>query len=316
MINVLVSGASGIVGYGILRSLRISNNFYLIGTSIHEDSAALLFCDVFEKAPLTSDNSYFEWLINIIIKHSVQFLIPGIECDMLEWNRNRALLQESGVKVILNNYTLIELCKDKWLFYEQLIKKYPEIAIPTVLSIKEINFESPIILKPRVGFGSKGIVRLNNKSEIKPYRNKIGKELMIQPVIGDDNNEFTISAFFDKDSILIDYLPLRRKLSPDGFTQIAEVVNNSFDDILIKLAAIFKPVGPTNFQFRLDGDNFKLLEINPRISSATSIRAKLGYNEAIMIIEYLHFNKTPKRVDLNNIFNFKAIRYIDEIILK
>jgi len=41
MKNILVSGASGIIGYGILRSLRLSGIPYkLIGTTIYPDSAA------------------------------------------------------------------------------------------------------------------------------------------------------------------------------------------------------------------------------------------------------------------------------------
>jgi carbamoyl-phosphate synthase large subunit len=315
MINVLVSGASGIVGYGILRSLRESKEIFLVGTSIYEDSAALLFSDVHERAPLTNDPLYFNWLVNIIGKYSIQYLIPGIECDMLAWNRNRELLLKTGVKLVLNRFELIELCEDKWKFYNYINREYPEIAIPTFLSIDEIKFEVPIILKPRVGFGSKGIIRLNNKIELEAHRSKIGKELMIQPIIGDDENEFTVSAFFDNHSNLIDYLPLKRKLSTDGFTQIAEVVDTSFEDILTKLALLLKPIGPTNFQFRLDGNNFKILEINPRISSATSIRAKLGFNESLMIIDYLNFNKIHSRISIDKINKLKAIRYVEEMIL-
>lgn len=316
MINVLVSGASGIVGYGILRSLsEKKNNYRLIGTSIYEDSAAQLFCDEFEKAPFTTDPNYFEWLIKTIKKHSINMIIPGIECDMLAWNQNRAILEESGVFILLNNFDLIELCKDKWIFYNKLNEIYPEIAIPTCLSIDDIFFDTPIILKPRVGFGSKGIIRVSNSNEIEKYRNKLGEELMIQPIIGLDDQEYTISAFFDRRSTLIDYLPLKRKLSQSGYTEIAEVVDISFEVILTKLALHFKPIGPTNFQFRYDGNVFKLLEINPRISSSTSIRAKLGYNETLMSVEYFLNNKTPKKLDRNQIVNKRAIRYTEEIII-
>ena len=52
MWNILVSGASGIVGYGILRSLKKSGKeLRLIGTTIYNDSVAQGFCDIFEQAP-------------------------------------------------------------------------------------------------------------------------------------------------------------------------------------------------------------------------------------------------------------------------
>jgi len=67
----------------------------------------------------------------------------------------------------------------------------------------------------------------------------------------------------------------------------------------------------TNFQFRRDGDFIKLLEINPRISSSTSIRAAFGYNESEMCIEHYLNNKA---IHQPKILRGQASRYIaDEI---
>jgi carbamoyl-phosphate synthase large subunit len=88
MTTILVSGASGVVGYGTLKSLRQGNpEFKLIGTSIYDDSVTPAFCDIFELAPLTSDESYIDWLCGVIEKHQVDMIIPGIEADMLRWNK-------------------------------------------------------------------------------------------------------------------------------------------------------------------------------------------------------------------------------------
>ena len=51
--TILVSGASGIVGYGILRSLK-NAGCTLIGTTIYEESPADCFSDIVEIAPKTS----------------------------------------------------------------------------------------------------------------------------------------------------------------------------------------------------------------------------------------------------------------------
>ena len=80
------------------------------------------------------------------------------------------------------------------------------------------------------------------------------------------------------------------------------------------MAKVFKPVGPTNFQFRLDRDTIKLLEINPRISAATSIRAALGYNESVMSVNYFLNNQIPTKIDKSKIQNKRAIRYIEDYI--
>lgn len=315
--NILVSGASGIVGYGILRSLRKSDyKCKLIGATIYDFSIAPAFCDIFVKALPTDHPEYTDWLCDIIRKYSIDMLIPGIECDMFHWNKNRVKIEATGAVLLLNNPELIDLCSDKWLFYQKLILENESVAIPSFVTGDFNTFSIPFLLKPKRGFGSKGIIRIKNENDFDIHKHKIGSELMIQPIIGTDDEEYTVSVFFDKSSRLIDYLPLKRKLSNDGFTQEAQVVDFNFEKIIYDLAKTFKPIGPTNFQFRIDGEIVKLLEINPRISSATSIRASLGYNESIMSVDYFLNNQVPQKMNKNKIINKRVIRYMEDYIFE
>jgi carbamoyl-phosphate synthase large subunit len=74
---------------------------------------------------------------------------------------------------------------------------------------------------------------------------------------------------------------------------------------------LFKPIGPTNFQFRKQQDSIYLLEINPRISSACSIRTKFGYNDPLLCIQ--HYLQNKKYQPINKLKGF-AIRYIADKI--
>jgi carbamoyl-phosphate synthase large subunit len=58
-------------------------------------------------------------------------------------------------------------------------------------------------------------------------------------------------------------------------------------------------------------DGPKLLEINPRISSSTSIRTAFGYNESAMAVEYFLEQRTPTQPLIRR---GKAVRYTDEQI--
>ena len=139
MKNILVSGTSGIVGYGILRSLKKSGlDLNLIGTTIYEDSVAQGFCDTFEKAPPTNSDIYIDWLMNTINKHKIQMLIPGIEADLYKWTECKDKIEATGAKILLNNLDLVSFSKDKWVFYQQLITHKLTMAIPTIL---ETDFE-------------------------------------------------------------------------------------------------------------------------------------------------------------------------------
>lgn len=318
MKNILVSGASGIIGYGILNSLKNTGEKYnLIGTTIYSDSVAEGFCDIFEKAEPTNSVNYMEWLLMIIKKYKINFIIPGIEADMYKWVEHIDEIEKCGTKILLNNNGLISLCKDKWEFYQYQQKYISTYAIDTEL-ISDFNeienkFGLPFILKPRTGHGSKGIVRIQNETVFNEYKHLIGEVLMVQPIVGNDDHEYTTSAFCDGNGSYFSSITLKRKLSKDGFTEKAEVIQLiDISTALNSLCAIFKPIGPTNFQFRKHEGKLKLLEINPRISSSTSIRMKFGYNESLMSIEYFLDGKIPSQPIIKN---GKAIRYIEDLII-
>lgn len=313
MCTILVSGASGIIGYGILKSLRQSHpGCRLIGTTAHERSPAPAFCDVFEKAPLTSDATYFPWLVALIEKYRIAVLIPGIEIDVITWNEQRATLERYGAKVLLNNPDLIRLCADKWLFYQRLVGSGAPCVIPTSLEFDPQQHSFPVLLKPRKGSGSRGIQLIEDRAGLDPYLDEIGPRLMIQPVVGSAQDEYTISAFFDDSGRCRASISLRRTLANGGFTEYAETVDlDGVDELLYRLGDIFKPVGPTNFQFRMHQGQLKLLEINPRISSANSIRTAFGFNEGAMGVEFLLHGIVPDQPVLKR---GHAIRYIEDII--
>ncbi len=311
--TILVSGASGVIGYGILKSLKQSHPEYrLIGTSVYERSAAEAFSDVFEKAPMTNHEGYIPWLTDLIKKYDVSLAIPGIEVDVVAWSEHREIIEKNGVVVLLNNPELIRLCSDKWLFYERLIENDSPYAIPTRLNFDRVEQQFPLLLKPRRGSGSKGITIIERAEDLKGHLGDIGPKMMIQPVIGSVEEEYTTSAFFDRNSQLCASNTLKRKLSSVGFTESAETVEvDGIISALLHLSEIFMPVGPTNFQFRVDKGQLKLLEINPRISSATSMRTAFGYNESAMSVDFFLRNITPNQPLLKRGF---SVRYVEDLV--
>jgi carbamoyl-phosphate synthase large subunit len=317
MKTVLVSGASGIVGYGTLKSLKnLKKPVRLIGTTIYEDSVAQAFCDIFETAPLTTDDNYINWLISVIEKYKVDLIIPGIEADLYKWADHRSEIESHGAIVLMNTPSLIQLCKDKWQFYQELRKINSPYLIPSSLStdydgiIKE--FGLPFLLKPKRGFASKGIVKVINRETFDLYKEQIGEVLLVQKLIGNDDAEYTTSAFCDGKGSYAASMTLKRKLAKDGYTDRAETCElEGLDVVLNHFCEYFKPIGPTNFQFRMHEGVLKLMEINPRISSSTSIRTAFGYNESAMVVEYFLEKNMPIQPQLSS---GRAVRYVEDKI--
>lgn len=313
--TILVSGVSGVIGYGILRSLRKSHpDCRLVGTTIHGRTAARAFCDIFEIAPRTDDESYLPWLTKLISRYDVSIAIPGIEADVFAWNEHREVIQRAGAVALLNNSDLIRLCSDKWLFYQRLIEHKSPYAIPTRLEYDEILGGFPLIAKPRKGSGSKGIVIIENRDclEAQLAASDSERTMIYQPIIGSADKEYTCSGIFDMNSRLCSFITMRRTLSLGGFTESAEPIElPAMGIVLEELGNIFKPVGPTNFQVRMDNGQIRLLEINPRISSATSIRTAFGYNESAMAVDLFLKGVTPGQPRIKRGY---AVRYVEDMV--
>lgn len=316
MHNVLVTGVGAVIGYGIVRSLRARERpARIIGMDIYADAAGQRWCNHFERAVPAAAPEYPDFIRSLIQKHSVDLVIPGIEQDVSRMVMERAAWNDLDVKFMLNNPSLVALCADKWHTACSLAGAgFPMIKTRIEGSFDELarEFGIPFLLKPRRSYASKGIQIIHTESDLDYWRKKLGDNFMVQEIVGDDESEYTVAAFGYGDGACGQKLILQRKLSGEGATAKARVVSIAeLDTIVDDLAMHFKPDGPTNFQFRLHAGQFLLLEINPRLSSSTSLRAAFGYNEAEMCVEYyLEGIRPAERI----IRPGRAVRYIEDLV--
>ena len=315
--KVLVTGVGAIIGYGVLRSLRNSaKSLYLIGADIHEDAAGRNWCDEFLRAPLTADPGYRDWLADALRSRGVDLLIPGIEQDVLFLSGDRNFCSALPAKVVLNRKSLVDICLDKWKTFEELKRLGSELTIPSFVDGDFDRLSSvlglPFLMKPRRGHASKGIRQVRNAADFSAVQDRFGAELMAQAIVGTSETEYTVAAFGDGHGKSLGGITLLRKLSPDGSTSKAWVRHvPELDGHVAALCEHFEPIGPTNFQFRRDVTGWKLLEINPRISSSTSIRTAFGYNEAAMCVDFFLESRAFEAPRIRSGF---AIRYIEDLV--
>lgn len=314
MARVLVTGVGAIIGYGIVRSLK-PHGHYVVGMDVYNDAVGQHWCDAFVQAKFTNDPGYAALLASVLEAHKPELVIPGIEQDVDAYDGLRSFFSGRGVEVCLNHSELIQLGSDKWLMHQAQIER--GIApIPTSMDrdfdTLSREFGLPFLLKPRRSYAGRGIVRIGDKSDFLPHRERIGKELMAQKLLGRDEEEYTVSVFGDGDGGCPAAIQLRRTLSREGATQKAWRIDDlNLDRQVRRIVSAFRPLGPTNLQFRKEGDTFYLLEINPRIASAASLRTAFGFNDAQMAVEYFLRGRLPVQPALKSGF---AIRYIEDLV--
>ena len=302
-IVVAVTGVGAIIGQGIVRSLRASGRAVrVVGVDRSARSPGPYMVDALEQKPAAQEDStaYLDFWDAIIRKHGIQLIMPGLEIDMLFFDKKRDRFEVHGLRLVLNTPELIQRTANKWDFGNDLAT----MGYPVIPSLRPATWSEavdklgppPLLLKPLQGNGSRGIVKLEDESDFEYWCNKAVGDWMLQHIVGETENEYTVGVFGLGGGGFIDPLIFRRRLSVAGNTQEAEVV--PYHPILKlaveRLCEYFHPIGPTNMQFRVEGETPYLLEINPRFSSSNSLRTEFGYNEAAMAIDlYLH-EKPPE----------------------
>ncbi len=312
--NILVTGAGAIIGYGIIQSLKKSNlNLNIVATDIYNDAYGKNIADSFCQGVLASSDEYIDRINSIVEKEKIDLIIPGIEQDLYQLFLNK---DKVNAKIVLNNELSIQLSKDKWRTFTYLNEHFSNNLIPTLM---HKNFEEcaqelglPFLLKPRSSYASKGIHIINNQREFDFFTEGQMENLIFQKIIGTMNSEYTVSVFGDGNGGFYDSISLKRTLSGEGATGKATFVDDEkINEYVAELVRVLQPIGPTNIQLRIENEIPYLLEINPRISSACSLRTSFGYNEPEMCVLYFLFNQSIAQSIKKP---GSAVRFIDDYI--
>lgn len=293
LLSVLVTGAGSVYGLGIIRELKASVlPVETIAIDTNPYSLGLYFADKSFIAPRAADEeSYYMFIENLCKEHQIKAIFIGSTAELPFYSRNRESLEAStGSKVFVNSPEVLELCTDKWLTMCHLSRdrfqipatiRYPEDAGMLSSFIESEGF--PLIVKPRFGRGSVGVVLVKDKQQLD--ENIKGKEsLIIQEYIIDEEQEFTVGICINHKGKVISKIALRRYLL-EGVS-IAAVSDDYHDiaDYCAVVASTLGAYGAINIQLRLKYGKPVIFEINPRFSSSTGMRLLFGINEPESLI--------------------------------
>jgi carbamoyl-phosphate synthase large subunit len=307
-LSVLVTGVGAIIGQGIIGGLRRARRAVrIVGLDRSDRSPGPFLCDAFHRKPDCAEDhaEYPSFWRRLLKQERIDLVLPGLEVDMYFVDAHLNLFEDLGVAVAVNRPELVTLCTDKWQLGEALAATgLPRIPSSLARSWAEAVGElgpPPLLLKPRRGNGSRGIVKLDDERDFDYWRSKAGDNWMLQKIVGDDANEFTVGVFGFGDGESVKPLVMRRRLSVAGNTVEAQIAcDGPVLEASWKLTRHFRPLGPTNYQFRKDGDTPYLLEINPRFSSSNSLRTAFGFNEAQMAVDFFLFGERPREPVIEN----------------
>jgi len=301
--TVLVTGTGGNVGQGVLRNIRsLGFDIRIVGTDISAFTAGNHLCDVTYAVPYSYDESYIPTIRDIVNRENVDLVIPTTDYEIYYLSLHQ---NEINAIVAASDAETAKKYLDKYLTFLY----HNELGIPFAKSWLPKNYEHSeenIILKPREGRGSRGIL-------INPLNPKdFGDDYMIQPL--HKGREITTAFYVTKENELHGLFTMERELS-NGATSKSKVVtefDSEIEEILLKMIAAKGLKGSLNLQSIVDSDNNIIpFEVNCRISGTNSIRHNLGFQDVKYTIQEYLYNEKPDAVAAKNGI---AIRLLYDII--
>ncbi|MCU0666112.1 MAG: ATP-grasp domain-containing protein [Candidatus Omnitrophica bacterium] len=312
MINVLITGAGTITANNVIKALREDRNIKIVSTDINQRRfvSGAYFSDEFYQVPFGVDKRFIPKLLGIVKKEKIDVVIPIIDEEFIPIVGNIIKFENQGAKVLISNLNTIEICTDKYrtfLFFKQNHILTAPTFLPSQISLIK-NSDFPVIVKPRSGRASIGIVKAYDKQGLASILNH-NNNVVIQKFI--KGEEFTIDVLADLNYAVKTAIPRRRVEVKSGVSYKGVTVN---DQCLIKQAVSIteklRIFGPANLQAIKTKDKYYFIEVNPRFSGGLALSVAAGVNIPLLAVDAVLGKKIVSS------FKFKAglnmIRYVNE----
>lgn len=296
-LTVYVSESGGPGALCAIKSFRLLEAIYpkltveIISSDCDNFAVGKSLSDKFYTCPMASKdkNEYVKFLYETFKKEKVDLIIPTGEYDVKLFSINKDVWPET--KIFVSPTKSIDICQDKFLFYETLYKKF---NMP-------LTVRGDLFQKPNRSAGSRNTKKIENNDDYIIQENLPG-------------TEYTVDVFCDQFSQSMGTVVRERVVVKSGISTQSKVCNDSKENLVNiseKLCEHLKLVGPVCIQFKQDkyGED-KLVEVNPRLGGGSIVSTLSGVNFADLYYQ-LYKGLTPKYKEPDNIF---VSRYLEEVV--
>ena len=294
-LNVLVLAVGSPLGQSIIKALQISRLPLRIHAADISDLAAGLYLPGVRSfiLPLVKDPSYLEHLTAYIQEHDIRAIFPIIAPEHEFFSQYSDHFRNSGVEILSCTPEVYRLCNDK---YESMmhLRRMGVDAPDTALCRDDDEVEQflarntfPVFVKPRSGASSADIFKVRNRDQLFGILRVFPRDYFVVQAFLDDPRDFTAGVYVSRDRSLRSTLLIERELKFGLSYRGTIFEDEGLSSYCLKVAEAISSYYSINVQFKIVGGRPYAYEINPRLSSTTSVRAHFGFNEPDMILHEL-----------------------------
>ena len=287
---------------------EFGDNSKIICTNSSELSTALSVGDKSYISPMIYEETYIPFLLEICKKEKINILVSLFDIDLPILAYNRDKFENLGVKLILSDLSIIEVCNDKYKMNKFLKNNFFD-TIYTGLSIEDeyiknnISSEKKFILKPRWGMGSLGIYISDEYEEAKYFYKKIRKDIdksylryeakqdiensiLIQELI--EGKEYGLDIVNDLEGKYITTIVKEKLAMRSGETDIAKIVHFPLlEDFGKRIADKTRHIANMDLDLILNDKGIFVIDMNARFGGGYPFTHKAGVNIVKIIKELL-----------------------------
>lgn len=325
-IRLLITGAGGIVGQGIMKSLRrTSLPVKMTIADIDPMNVGLFRGEDGVLIPKVEDVGALEAIISIIKERKIQVVMIGSAFDLMFFAEHKETIENTtGARVIVSPKETVRMAADKWATVEFLrthTLPYPRSFLPqyedeAVESGRVLGY--PLIVKPRFGTGSRGLHLIKNEMQLRKVFDSAAQPILQECIAVPEmklKNEYTCSAFTLLDGGVLSTFVARRIIK-GGNSVVVEVCDVPAVHALVrKIGECVPSMGSLNVQIMMGAKGPVPFELNARLSGTIATRAYFGFNETEMILRHYVLGETlaPPQIRKGISMSFKEDVFLEGV---
>lgn len=302
--NILVFPCGSEIALEVHRSLEHSIHFNLIGGNSIDDHGKFVFKNYIGGIPFANEPDFLPSLKSIILENKIDAIYPAMDSVINILKENEEYLNCLVVAPIAET---TNICLSKSRTYNALngLVETPKVYN----SFSEVK-EYPVFMKPDIGYGSRGAIKINDLEKGMFEFSKNPNLIICEYLPG---KEYTVDCFTNKDGELLFVGPRQRKRISNGISVNTSTmaIDERFQSIANTINSKFKLNGAWFFQVkeRKNGD-LVLMEVASRFGGSSSVYRAKGVNFASLSI----FNALGETVTIiENDYSVELDRALDSI---
>jgi carbamoyl-phosphate synthase large subunit len=309
-LRVLVTGAGGPAAIAAMKSLRAEDSVELLAADMDPWAAGLYLVPAWARTliPAGAAPGFADALLARCGTLGVDVVLPTVDAELRPLARAREEFTAAGIQLLLAPAAALDVILDKLLLVQHCagVVRVPrtEVFGP---SVDPAQWGYPVVVKPRQGSGSRGVVIAGSAAELAALHRSA--ELIVQEFL--PGEEYSVDVLADAGGRVIASVPRLRARVDSGVSVGGRTVHDPEVEWFGR--AVAQATGVTfvaNVQCKRDGAGAPaLLEVNPRMPGTLGLTIASGVDMPRLALAALLGQPLPANIDF---CERAVVRFLDE----